>query len=74
MGGGGGGPVSLLPHQQTECQKIFGQFCSRATQVTRSNGIQETDVVATTNCCKLYLCMDMELFVLVPRRCQLQKQ
>ena len=34
--GGGGDPVSLLPHQQTEHQKIIGQFC---TQVTMSNGI-----------------------------------
>ena len=59
-GGGGGGAVSFLPHQQTE-HLIFGQFCSRATQVTSSDGIHVTDVVARNNCCKLYLCMNMEL-------------
>ena len=34
---------------------------SRATQVTSSDGMHVTDVVARNNCCKLYLCMDMEL-------------
>ena len=69
-GGGGGGAVSFLPHQQTEHLKIFGKFCSRATQVTRSDCIHVTDVVAKTNCCKLCLrlCMNMELLVLLLRR------
>ena len=67
MGGGGGGGS-----RQTEHVKIFSQLCSRSTQVTRSNGIHVTDVLARTNCCKLYLYMDMEL--ISEYRCQLQIQ
>ena len=56
-GGGGGGGVSFFPHQQTEHLKIFGHFCSRATQVTRSNDIHVTDVVAIEPTAANHICV-----------------
>ena len=49
MGVGERGPVSSSPTNKVS------QFCSRATQVTRSNGIYVTNVIARTSCCKLYV-------------------